>query len=106
MSENPVNDPKIIENFHAARLHAFSARPGSILSRFFDDPEVHTSASQIAGENKAGRASANDEDRNICRMSDRSVHGEKFLNNVSSLTSVNAGDYFFSKFDRCFDDMD
>ena len=32
--------------------------------------------------------------------------GEKFLNNVGSLTSVNAGDYFFSKFDTRIDEMD
>jgi hypothetical protein len=38
-------------------------------------------------------------------MGDRSVHGEKFLNSASSLTSVNAGDYLFSKFDRYFDEM-
>ena len=105
MSKNAVNDPKIIKNFHTSRLQPFSTRPGGILSRFFDDPEVHTPASQVAGENKSGRTGSNDENRNISCMGDRSVHRKKSPNSVSSLTSVNAGDYLFSKVDRCFDEM-
>jgi len=92
INKNPINDPNVIENFQAPWLHAFSTRPGSILICFFDDPEVHTPASQVAGENKSGRTGSNDENRNITCMGDRSVHGEKFLNSASSLTPVNAGD--------------
>ena len=61
--ENLFHHAKIVEDFQAARLQTFAARPREISRGFVDNSKIDSTACQLTRERKTGRACADDQNR-------------------------------------------